>query len=277
MTQSHNPQRIDCVVPVGPGQQSWLGLALGSLLKQRGVQVNILVVLDKRQDVPDSMAEYLGHDNVQVLRNPTTKPGIGSALNLGLRSASTQLVARLDADDLSHPLRLTRQAQILTESVTLVSSREQVFFSDEDFQWKRVADDVANFSTITPRTVLSGNPIVHSSVLMRRDVVLKAGGYDERLRRIEDYDLWLRLYGQGEFRIVEEELVARRSHEGQFSRKSRPVSDWMRVSKAQIGLSRRSGQGTLLGMRAAISYIGRNAQASLRVRLGTDVGRSEDS
>jgi hypothetical protein len=58
--------------------------------------------------------------------------------------------------------------------------------------------------------ILRFNPLVHSSVMFRRDRILRYGGYDERVPYAQDYDLWLRLARVGEtLWNLDEPLVVR--------------------------------------------------------------------
>ena len=61
------------------------------------------------------------------------------------------------------------------------------------------------------------NPMVHTSVMMRRDLVLAAGGYDERFAVAQDYDLWMRLARITRFANLPETLVVRRLLPGRVS------------------------------------------------------------
>src|SRR5207247_1814585 len=60
------------------------------------------------------------------------------------------------------------------------------------------------------RMLIRRNPFVHSSVVMRRSVVERAGGYDERLPVAQDYDLWMRMSGLAGLANLPEPLVVRR-------------------------------------------------------------------
>ena len=60
------------------------------------------------------------------------------------------------------------------------------------------------------RTLIRRNPFVHSSVMLRREAVLRVGGYDETLPVAQDYDLWMRLSRLARLANLPEPLVVRR-------------------------------------------------------------------
>ncbi len=74
------------------------------------------------------------------------------------------------------------------------------------------ADDVA-----IRRALIRANPFIHSSVIMRREALEAAGGYDERIAVAQDYDLWLRMSRVTRMANVPEPLVLRRLTPGMIS------------------------------------------------------------
>jgi hypothetical protein len=57
------------------------------------------------------------------------------------------------------------------------------------------------------KSILRENPFIHPAVMLRRQVLETLGGYDERLRRSQDYDLWLRSYRRFRFHNLQEPLI----------------------------------------------------------------------
>ena len=78
------------------------------------------------------------------------------------------------------------------------------------------------------RRLLWHNCILHPSVMFRREVVKAIGGYDARMDRSEDYDLWLRLLAVGDLDNVREPLIRLREHPGQLSRRYKLRLDSLR-------------------------------------------------
>jgi hypothetical protein len=111
------------------------------------------------------------------------------------------MVARMDADDISHPHRLERQAEFLekTPGVGLVACGFRHFprqhlrvgmLAYETWQNELVTHD------LILRDLFVESPFVHPSVMFRKNLVEQVGGYRE-CGWTEDYDLWLRLAAAG--------------------------------------------------------------------------------
>jgi glycosyltransferase involved in cell wall biosynthesis len=116
------------------------------------------------------------------------------ALNRGLAVARAPLVARHDADDVSHPQRLERQFAFLRDHPECVLLGAQVRIRSprgwilRPPAWRRAVTDMAiRFQS------LFDNPFVHSSTMFRCGVVRdELGGYDPAFASGEDFDLWSR-------------------------------------------------------------------------------------
>ncbi len=156
------------------------------------------------------------------------KPGLAAALNLGLREAKSDLVARMDADDWCHPERIERQVRAISEMPRTIALGTAYEIEDAD---GRIA-----FTVRPPRDprevrwrLLLANLFAHGSMLLRRDAVVAAGGYDEACDRAQDYDLWLRLSGRGDVCAVQDVLYRYRTRQ-----KSDPARSTARQSEIAV-------------------------------------------
>ena len=119
--------------------------------------------------------------------------GLAASLNRLLVAARGEFVARMDGDDVCVPDRLAREVEFLASHLKvdvvgggafLVDARGQVV--GETFRPERHEEMVAK--------IYKENPFIHPTVMARRAFFVGLGGYDSRLKRAQDYDLWLRGY-----------------------------------------------------------------------------------
>lgn len=175
--------------------------ALESLARQDLDDFEIVAVDDGSvDDTPAILERWAARDGrLRVLSRPHA--GIVAALNAGLEICRAPLVARMDADDLSHPSRLSQQAALFAAGPDLgvVSCLVGSFPPSEVREGFRVylswVNSLLSHEQIT-REIFVESPLPHPSVMFRKDLVTAAGGYLDR-GWPEDYDLWLRLYLAG--------------------------------------------------------------------------------
>ena len=121
--------------------------------------------------------------------------GLAATLNHCLSAANGEFVARMDGDDACPHDRFQSELSFLQHhpEYALVSG------------WMECYDGQGTYGTIryleTPQheDFVRGSQFCHAGIMMRRDVLQKLGGYrtDSDAERVEDYDLWVRLYAAG--------------------------------------------------------------------------------
>jgi glycosyltransferase involved in cell wall biosynthesis len=176
--------------------------ALRSLERQSLPDFEVIVVEDGSSDSSPEILNNWGRADGRIHCLGQAHQGIIAALNNGLRACRSPLVARMDCDDRSFPVRLELQAAFLQAhpEVSVVGCLVAGFPQGHVRQGFRLYIDWLNSLVCDAdirREIFIESPLAHPSVMYRREVVLQAGGYQDR-GWPEDYDLWLRLYHQEE-------------------------------------------------------------------------------
>jgi glycosyltransferase involved in cell wall biosynthesis len=149
--------------------------------------------------------------------------GLVPALNAGLAAARGRFIARMDADDECHPERLAAQAEWLeTNPPTGLVACLAAFGGDRAANAGYALHVDWLNSLVTPREIALNrfveSPLAHPSVMFRREVVERHGGY--RAGNFpEDYELWLRWLDAGVVMVkVPRELLTWHDAPGRLSR-----------------------------------------------------------
>lgn len=217
----------------------WLDQAVESILSSVGVDVDLVVVHDGVE--PDRKLVWTRDARVQLVHH-LERRGQTAGMQSGLARARFDLIARLDADDLSTPNRLQKQAAYLDANPRTVAVGSRVMRmsadgTDHNEMVLAVGPDVR-------RELLFQNVVAHSSLMFRRDTSLFVGGYDAQLVQMEDYDFILRLALHGEVAVVDEILTRYRVHPQQTSRGAAPWGPHIdRVMADRRALRRVLGSG----------------------------------
>jgi glycosyltransferase involved in cell wall biosynthesis len=163
--------------------------AVESVLAQTRPAAEVIVVDDgSTDDTADRLARY--GERVRYICQANAR--VAAARNTGLRAATGEVIAFLDADDAWHPRKLEQQVAALEANPELGLLATGVFAWPGD--WPDICDGAAPASIrrCQLRDLLPVNPLTTSSVVVRRVVLDRAGEFDTELFGPEDYDLWLR-------------------------------------------------------------------------------------
>jgi glycosyltransferase involved in cell wall biosynthesis len=187
--------KISVVIPAY-NAAAFLPRSIASVRAQTLQPVEVIVVDDGSTDDTKAVAAGLG---VRVITR--TNSGPSAAKNTGIRMASGDWIALLDADDRWSPEKLERQAQRASRETILIYTGIRVF-DDHRIQGLRPAVDAASAVKMLRYT----NPIPNSGVLVRREAVLSQA-FREEVRHGEDWELWFRLSRLGQWEAVTEPLT----------------------------------------------------------------------
>jgi glycosyltransferase involved in cell wall biosynthesis len=172
----------------------YLGSAVDSVLAQTWPASEILIVDDGSPDATFEIASGMPTP-VRAIRKPNGGPA--SARNVGARESTGEWIALLDADDSWLPEKLERQMALVEPGVGIVHC-----LSGDP----RPIPDWLTFDDLWKR-----NSITTSSVIIRREVFQKLGGFDEdrNLIGVEDHNFWLKVAAGGwKIRTLQQNLIA---------------------------------------------------------------------
>lgn len=177
------------------------------------------------------MTEWAARDPRIVYLRRDKGGNIADATNFGLARARGEFVAILDDDDAwIHPDKLARQVAFLDSHPGHAGCGGGAIVVDhngvEQFQYRKPVSD----ADIRKRA-LYANPMVHSTGLFRRSALEKIGFYDATLAGFQDWDVWLKLCGQGQLANFAEPLVYYTLWEGggSFSNQRRNTESALKI------------------------------------------------
>ncbi len=170
--------------------------ALDSLYAQTYQDFKIILCDDGSTDDTYAIAKEYGdaHQNIVLIRNEQNK-GLNFTLNRCLEFADTEYCARMDGDDVSLPTRFEKEVAFLDSNPDFSIVSCPMFYFDENGVFRKGIGK----GEIYKSDFLNGSPICHAPSMIRTSSLKKVGGYavDKRLLRVEDYNLWMRMYAEG--------------------------------------------------------------------------------
>ncbi len=210
---------VSIVMPVRDGADTLRG-AMESILAQTWRDLELIVVDDGSTDAtPEILTEYTRRDpRIRLVSTPPQ--GIARALQAGCAAAAGDWIARMDGDDWMHPERLSRQMDHARENPERGVVSGLVRYGGDAPGYAAHVDWVNGLLTheeMALRRFVEA-PVAHPSVMFRRDLMEKHGGYRDG-DFPEDYELWLRWMEAGvRFGKVPEEILVWNDPPGRLSR-----------------------------------------------------------
>lgn len=187
--------KISVILPVYNASDS-IRQSLESILNQTFTDFEVLIMDDGSTDgTSEILKSYAAKDHRIKLFHQENK-GVVSSYKTLIEHAQTNLLARMDADDLAYPERLQKQYEYLQKNpdVALVSGFCKVF-NEKKLRFERNTGFTEDFMN---RWFLSMNPpFIHSMATMRKNAYEMSGGYLKDEYPAEDYGLWVRIKRHG--------------------------------------------------------------------------------
>ena len=201
---------VSVVIPTY-NRRRLLPRAIESVLNQRSVQFELIVVDDGSTDGTESALAKSGYPRIRFLRHDV-RAGVSEARNTGIKHANGTYLAFLDSDDEWLETYLERQLGALNQEPEAAVSYARNWAHD------CMAGVLRTSNQPTPRgevylDLLNGwSPHGTSVFVATRQAVLEVGLFDKNLHGFQDWDLWLRLARRFRFAAVEDRLVIHHQH-----------------------------------------------------------------
>ncbi|HCY64046.1 MAG TPA: glycosyl transferase [Oxalobacteraceae bacterium] len=207
---------VSVLIPVYNGGPL-LADALRSVYAQEIDGLEIIVLDDGSSDGSSELVAQMPDPRCICVRHPNR--GLAATLNRGIALARGRYIARQDQDDIVLPGRLAHQLAFLEAhpEIGMVGTWSQIYEGDRPSprQHRHPSSNAA-----LQLELLFDNPFVHSSMMIRAEVLRELGGYceDKSRQPPEDYELWSRIARRHKVANLPEVLTIYRELPGSMSR-----------------------------------------------------------
>lgn len=226
--------------------------AIDSILQQTFSDFEFIIIDDASDDGLDLIVQSYIDVRIVFIRNDSNIGNYASR-NKGMCYARGKYIAVMDADDIAMPERLANQFSYLEAHLDMLAIGTDCVFISNGLQ-KKVASSYQDILI----ALLGNNCFVHSSLMIRADVLRLLNGYDERYYYSADYDLVCRLALQGKIENIGKPLMQYRWHSSQISvsnrRKQKSYADEIRRKYQLAFINRYKNQNQLIIEDADLFY-----------------------
>jgi hypothetical protein len=209
--------------------------------------------------------------------------GVSAARNTGIRLARGAIVAFLDSDNFWLPGHLAAVTEVLSRWPEAVLCTTSPRFHIGGRQPPAAARLVDALPTLFAENIV-GRP---SGIAVRQEALAEVGGFDERLRVMEGWELWLRLAALGPFAFLQRRTFISQATRGSLTARSGPSGDYVKalsiVAQSASAIAARSRRADSVELRAraeglaayleALHALSQGDAAAMRGRLGEACAR----
>lgn len=240
---------------------------LDSVFAQTFTDFETIVINDDSPDTPqleEALESY--RNRIVYLKQPNR--GAGAARNAGLRAARGEYVAFLDGDDMWLPEFLTEQLKLIRSDAGFdLAYADAINFGERGYDRATNMAHNPSHGKVTFLKLLCGQcSIVTSTVLARREPIMKVGCFNEHFVNSQDFDLWLRLAKDRNAKMTYQQkvLARRRIYRGSLA------SDPLRSFGGELAVlnSMRGRDDLTQAEREALENTLRKRQATVEVLKG---------
>jgi len=207
MSERNNEEPTVSVVIPAYNRAHSIGQAIQTVLNQTYQDLEIIVVDDGSSDNTEGVVRGLKDIRIRYIRHEKNK-GATAARNTGIKAAKGEYIAFQDSDDEWLPQKLEKQMKVFekvppkvgvvyTGFLRIVNGKKEYI----PYSW------VVQKEGDIHKELLKGSFITTPSLVVRKKCFEKAGMFDERLPRLQDWELVLRLSKYYDFKFIEEPLL----------------------------------------------------------------------
>lgn len=213
------PGSVDLIIPVFNAAAT-LRDAIRSVQAQRYSPLRIIIVDDGSSDGSPDITSSLAVNDPRVVAVRRPNGGIAAAMNSGLEIAQAEFIARLDADDLCGPNRVSLQVAFLQQNAEVVAVGGAHREIDSAGRPTGCIFHPAPIEDVDPWFIPAREPQLTQPFFMGRMSVLQSVGGFRALPVAEDSDLYWRLLERGRLANLDEILGSYRMHSASISSRS---------------------------------------------------------
>ena len=197
--------------------EAFVGAALQSIRDQSFSDFDLIVIDDGSSDRSSEIIREHAAKDGRIRALQRENRGLVATLNEMIDLAEAPLLARMDADDISHPERFRWQVDHLKHHPRVVCLGGGVELIRQNGTPLLSPDPLVGNDRVQAAALSGRTPISHPAVMMRADAVRAVGGYHADAYPAEDLDLFLRLGEMGEIDNLPQRILRYRMHEASIS------------------------------------------------------------
>lgn len=202
--------------------EKFLAESIDSILNQSHSEFEFIIIDDGSTDSSPEILKNYTDSRIRIIRKENT--GLADSLNIGIKAAKNEFIARMDADDIALPERIELQYRFLTENISYAivgSNTIEIDEAGESICISRRPEAEEEIKSRMREGIIKEipyTPFYHSTVMFRKRLFNEAGGYLKEMRKSQDVVLFYRMKELGKYSNIAKPLLKYRIHKSSVSR-----------------------------------------------------------
>ena len=196
---------------------AWIEEAICSILNQTFKDFEFIIIDDGSSDNTRNIILKYALQDKRIKFYKRKHVGLTNSLIFGLKKCNGEWIARIDSDDHAFPERLELQYNFIKSNprVAALGSSCKIFYQNN--KKENLYSYPHNHKDLLKSLLIGSLFPPHSSMMFNKNVALRAGGYNSKMFKAQDWDLWLRIAKIGKLAALKRPLVMIRIHKSQIS------------------------------------------------------------
>ncbi|MGR5322125.1 glycosyltransferase [Vibrio sp. DNB22_19_1] len=205
---------VSVIIPVYNAEE-YIDECINSILEQTYENLEVLIINDGSTD--KTLSKLKCYNDARVKLISRENKGLAYTLRELVDKSSGDYIARMDADDIAHRERISLQIDkfLSNENLVLVGTNVDYISGKGKYLGSSIC---VSSNDVLGIKLEKGNILFHPTVMFKRDIYFKVGGYSHQYTKyIEDYLLWIKMKEEGDISVLPSSLLYYRVHESAIS------------------------------------------------------------
>ncbi len=217
----------------------FISKAIESVLNQTYSNFELIIIDNHSEDNTEEVVAFYKDNRINYLKFRNNGI-IAASRNYGIKHSRGKYVAFLDSDDTWYKQKLKKQLpHFQMPEIIGVASNATLITETPYYRNINLAKSKLGYIDYQYRNILNRNPIITSSLIVRKETLKQAGLFDENrdFCFIEDWELWLRMARYGSFRVIEEPLLYYRASLKRGAKAATISKNCLKILEKQVNLN----------------------------------------
>ena len=202
-------------------EEKYIAKSIQSILDQTYPYFEFIIVNDGSTDSTLQIVKSFSDPRIVVIDKPNS--GLPDSLNKGIESAKYDWIARMDGDDIATPDRFERQVSYIKDDSGVIGGQ----FISINEMGNPISGKVSNkpltYAKCRYALLFGMSPLAHPTVLVKKELLIKYGGYDVNFRAAQDVELWSRLVPFVKIINIPDQILYYRQHTNNITNKRKDL------------------------------------------------------